>query len=106
MAGYRPDDARGELLRVRRDIANVENQLALVGREVENATELGDKERVGDCRHIRNCLWKEKEQLRIQETIFLKILFAELPPGVGHSIQYPGGKADLKTPAHGSQQGQ
>eukprot|EP00475_Leptophrys_vorax_P033014 TRINITY_DN5157_c1_g1_i2.p1 TRINITY_DN5157_c1_g1~~TRINITY_DN5157_c1_g1_i2.p1 ORF type:complete len:432 (-),score=68.79 TRINITY_DN5157_c1_g1_i2:207-1502(-) len=89
MASYRPDDARGELLRVRRDIANVENQLTVVCREVESASELGDKERVSDCRHIRNCLWKEKEQLRIQETIFLRILFSDSPLSGGSPLSLP-----------------
>ncbi|GJP58636.1 hypothetical protein CLOP_g1025 [Closterium sp. NIES-67] len=78
--GARADEARSELLRVRRDIQMVEEQLARATHELDEAAKAGDRERVDDHRRMRNCLWKEKEQLRIQETIFLKIAFADFAP--------------------------
>ena len=62
-----PEDAKGELLRVRRELASVEDQLNRVSRELDKAVELGDSTRLEDNRHIRICLWKEKEQLRNKE---------------------------------------
>ncbi|CAI6000842.1 unnamed protein product [Closterium sp. NIES-65] len=106
--GARADEARSELLRVRRDIHTVEEQLARATHELDEAAKAGDRERVDDHRRMRNCLWKEKEQLRIQETIFLKIAFADFPapnmmasPG-SHAFSSPA----LPSPLHLQHQAQ
>lgn len=74
----RMEEAKGELLRVRREIVGIDEQLERVQKELERAPEVSEKEK-DDMRAIRSTLWKEKEQLREQETLFLKTLFMEMP---------------------------
>eukprot|EP00850_Spirogloea_muscicola_P001535 SM000005S17332 [mRNA] locus=s5:1444006:1445779:- [translate_table: standard] len=73
-------DSKAELLRVRRDLAAVEEQLERVGRDCDAAAELGDGAKVEDLRAVRKALWGDKEQLRQQETIFLKAIYPALTP--------------------------
>ena len=69
------EDLKNELLRVRRELSLVDTQLASTSRDLALATECSDRARIEDARNVRQSLWKDKEQLRVQETIFLKLLF-------------------------------
>ena len=69
------EDLKNELLRVRRELSLVDTQLASTARDLTLATECGDRARMEDARNVRQSLWRDKEQLRVQETIFLKLLF-------------------------------
>ncbi|GJP30864.1 hypothetical protein CLOM_g7193 [Closterium sp. NIES-68] len=72
---FSPEELKGELLRVRRELAHLDTLLDRTFRDIEAASEHGERDRMDDARNVRQCLWKDKEQLRSQETIFLKLLF-------------------------------
>eukprot|EP00271_Cylindrocystis_brebissonii_P003654 TRINITY_DN14854_c2_g1_i1.p1 TRINITY_DN14854_c2_g1~~TRINITY_DN14854_c2_g1_i1.p1 ORF type:complete len:329 (-),score=65.53 TRINITY_DN14854_c2_g1_i1:276-1262(-) len=79
----RAEDARQELLRVRREMVMLDAQILQILKEIECMESPSDKQREDDARATRNSLWREKEHLREQETLFLKALFSEaqgLPP--------------------------
>ncbi|CAI5475020.1 unnamed protein product [Closterium sp. Yama58-4] len=72
---FSPEELKGELLRVRRELAHLDTLLDRTFRDIEAASEHGERDRMEDARNVRQCLWKDKEQLRSQETIFLRLLF-------------------------------
>lgn len=76
------EELKGELLRVRRELASVDAHLAAICRELSVAADSRDKARMDDARNLRQSLWKDKEQLRVQETIFLKLLYDPSSPAI------------------------
>lgn len=69
-------DASAELLRVRAEMSALNAQLDRVASEIESSvSEPGQEEqvrtRVNDARALQQALWKDKVQLRAQETLLL-----------------------------------
>lgn len=82
MLARRSEEARAELLRVRQELSRVDDEVARLGHELEDSVgrQLAVREG-GDLNSaLRLCQLKEKEQLRTQETLFLRVLFADVAP--------------------------
>eukprot|EP00897_Mesotaenium_endlicherianum_P010520 jgi/Mesen1/9497/ME000063S08943 len=106
----RSEEAKGELLRVRRELAVAEEQIEKQTRLLDHP-DLGEKDRE-DARLIRQVLWREKEHLRSQETIFLKLIyndpsqpapmnFSGVPQNGNNIMPLASRQSPVKTPRNG-----